>query len=92
MRAFANDLAPHNIRVNTVNPTGVNTPMIFNPVIADWYDEHPTIRDEARENLLAVNVVEPSDVSEAVLWLASDASRYVTGETLLVDAGLNVRL
>jgi SDR family mycofactocin-dependent oxidoreductase len=92
MRAFANDLAQYGIRVNTVNPTGVQTAMIANPAIDAWYDAHPDTRDSAASNLLPVAAIEPRDVSEAVLWLASDASRYVTGQTLLVDAGLNVKL
>jgi SDR family mycofactocin-dependent oxidoreductase len=92
MRAFANDLAPHGIRVNTINPTGVRTTMISNPAIDQWYDEHPETRDSAASNLLPVAAIEASDVSEAVLWLASDASRYVTGQTLMIDAGLDVKL
>jgi SDR family mycofactocin-dependent oxidoreductase len=67
MRALANELAPHRIRVNTVHPTGVATPM------------------------MPVTAIEPEDVSNAVLWLASDEARYVTGATIPVDAGALVR-
>lgn len=98
MKALAVELAPHGIRVNTVHPTTVATPMIqndptyrlFRPDLAD-----PT-QDDAIEAFAAVNLipvpwVEPRDISNAVLWLASDQSRYVTGHTLPVDAGFMVK-
>jgi SDR family mycofactocin-dependent oxidoreductase len=91
MRSLANELAQHHIRVNTVNPTGVNTTMIVNPSIEKWYADNPSILEEVGANLLPVNMVEPIDVSEAVVWLASDATRYVTGAVIPVDAGLTAR-
>jgi SDR family mycofactocin-dependent oxidoreductase len=90
MRSAANWLAPHNIRVNTVHPTGVNTPMIMNPAVADYVETHPAIVP-ATANALPVDVVEPADVSNAIVYLASEEARYVTGVTLPVDAGLTVR-
>jgi SDR family mycofactocin-dependent oxidoreductase len=86
MRTLANELAPHFIRVNTVHPTGVNTPMIMNDYMADALagaDGPINLR-----NALPVEVIEPVDVSNAVVWLASEEARYVTGVTLPVDAGL----
>jgi len=94
MRTLAQELAPHMIRVNTVNPTSVNTPMLHQ---ADFYRiirpdlENPTgddLGDAFRGlNCLPIPWVEPIDISNAVLWLASDEARYVTGVALPVDAG-----
>jgi (+)-trans-carveol dehydrogenase len=94
MRSLALELAPNRIRVNTVHPTSVRTPMIINdvfPRLVRMDLEHPTV-DDAGEFLLpqqAIEVpwVEPGDISDAVLWLSSDEARYVTGVTLPVDAG-----
>ncbi|TCK22030.1 mycofactocin-coupled SDR family oxidoreductase [Pseudonocardia endophytica] len=86
MRCTAADLAPHGIRVNSVHPTGVNTPMVANQVMGDYGVKHPRLGD-LMGNLLPVPVVEPEDVSEAVLYLVSDSGRHVTGVTMPVDAG-----
>lgn len=86
MRCTAADLAPHGIRVNSVHPTGVNTPMVANQVIGDYGAKHPRL-GELMGNLLPVPMVEPDDVSEAVLYLVSDSGRFVTGVTMPVDAG-----
>ena len=82
------------IRVNTVNPTSVNTPMIMNDMTRRAFRpdlENPTMEDMVElmkgMNTLPVAVVEPVDVSNAVLWLASDEARYITGVALPVDAG-----
>jgi SDR family mycofactocin-dependent oxidoreductase len=90
MRTYANTLAPHRIRVNTVHPTGVNTPMVVNEFMQRWLAEDPSIAG-AMANLLPVEMVEPVDISNAILWLVSDDARYVTGVTLPVDAGFTVR-
>ncbi|KPM54360.1 3-ketoacyl-ACP reductase [Frankia sp. CcI49] len=89
MRSYANALAPHSIRVNTVHPTGVNTPMIINPVMEKWITTVGS--SQAMSNALPVPYVEASDVTNAILWLVSDAARYVTGVTLPVDAGILVK-
>jgi SDR family mycofactocin-dependent oxidoreductase len=86
MRSTAADLAPHGIRVNSVHPTGVNTPMVTNQVMTDYGAKHPRL-GELMGNLLPVGVVEPEDVSEAVLYLVSESGRYITGTTMPVDAG-----
>jgi (+)-trans-carveol dehydrogenase len=95
MRALANELAPYRIRVNAVCPTNVNTPMIQNP--ANYRTFRPDLEDPRSEDivdvaramhLLDVPWVEPEDVTAAVVWLASDAARYLTGVALPVDAGL----
>lgn len=90
MRAYANYLAPHWIRVNTVHPTGVNTPMVVNDAIQEYLEADPSM-GQAMSNALPVSVIEPEDVSNAIVWLVSDAGRYVTGVTLPVDAGFVVK-
>lgn len=94
MRTMAVELAPENIRVNTVNPTMVNTDMVHNEFTYKLFRpdrENPTVEEFAEAgatiNLLPIPWVEPIDVSNAVLWLASDEARYVTGITLPVDGG-----
>jgi len=69
-----------------VHPTGVDTPMVMNPVMQAFFrSEHG--QSNVTSNAMPVGLISPRDVSEAVLWLASDASRYVTGVALPVDAG-----
>jgi SDR family mycofactocin-dependent oxidoreductase len=85
MRTLAIELAQHSIRVNTVHPTGVNTPMVVNDYMAQFLAEDTGGVNIM--NLLPVELVEPVDISNAVLWLASDEARYVTGVCLPVDAG-----
>jgi len=95
-RTFANWLAPHGIRVNCVNPSGVATRMVLNPAVEALFgggsdpnpDPKPT---EDVTNLLDVVLVEPEDVTMAVAFLASDEARYITGVALPVDAGMLVR-
>jgi (+)-trans-carveol dehydrogenase len=93
MRVLAVELAPHMIRVNSVHPTTVDTPMIDNPAIRELFTGQGDIaRAEAEEafkplNALPVPWVEAVDISNAVLYLASEESRYVTGTTMVVDAG-----
>lgn len=94
MRALSVELAPHNIRVNSVHPTTVNTPMLNNKAIYNLFFPHletPTQEDaEAgfiHMNGLKVPWVEPVDVSNVVLHLASDEARFVTGTTQVIDAG-----
>lgn len=90
MRSCANWLAPHRIRVNSVHPTGVNTPMIMNDVIGQYVADNEAIASMLT-NALPVDVIEPVDVSNAILYLVSDDARYVTGVTLPVDAGFLVK-
>src|ERR1700733_3583481 len=86
MRAYANNLAPHSIRVNSVHPTGVRTPMVINDAMAAFLAQDPSLSN-AVANALPVDMVEPVDISNAIVWLVSDDARYVTGVTLPVDAG-----
>ncbi|HEV7656074.1 MAG TPA: mycofactocin-coupled SDR family oxidoreductase [Mycobacteriales bacterium] len=89
MRGFAMNLAKHSIRVNTVHPTGVNTPMIVNEVMERFLAQSDMA--DALTNLLPVAIVEPVDISNAILFLVSDEARYVTGVTFPVDAGFMVK-
>jgi SDR family mycofactocin-dependent oxidoreductase len=90
MRLYANLLAPHRIRVNSLHPTGVNTPMIVNESFARFVEEFPDAAT-AMQNALPVELVEPEDIANAAAWLCSDEARYITGVTLPVDAGFTVR-
>jgi SDR family mycofactocin-dependent oxidoreductase len=89
MRTYANTLAKHSIRVNTVHPTGVHTPMVQNEPMDALFSQDPVFAENpaATANALPVDGVEPVDISNAILFLVSDDGRYVTGVTLLVDAG-----
>ncbi|MED5813632.1 mycofactocin-coupled SDR family oxidoreductase [Mycolicibacterium sp. 050232] len=90
MRSAAYAYAPHQIRVNSIHPTGVATPMIFNEHMASVFEANPE-SSAMSGNLLPVPFVEPIDVTNAVLFLISDTARYITGMTLPVDAGFAVK-
>jgi SDR family mycofactocin-dependent oxidoreductase len=90
-RTMANELAVHNIRVNTVHPNGVDTPMLsglggLDPLIGRDPNLGPIFM-----NTLPVQMVDARDISNAVLFLASDEARYVTGLEFTVDAGNTTR-
>jgi NAD(P)-dependent dehydrogenase (short-subunit alcohol dehydrogenase family) len=94
MRAFAVELGRHTIRVNSVMPMQVNTPMVMNDQTFRLFRpdlDNPGADDFApisqMMHTLPVPWVEPTDISNAVLFFASDESRYVTGVALPVDAG-----
>jgi SDR family mycofactocin-dependent oxidoreductase len=94
-RTLANELGPRAIRVNTVHPGPVATPMVLNDQTFRRLRpdlDNPTAADAAEvlmaRNLLPVPWVEPVDVANAVVFLASDHARYITGTQLVVDAGL----
>ena len=91
MKSLANELGKHSIRVNTVHPTGVDTPMGaglggMQPLL----DRDPLL-GPIFMNTLPVEMVDPRDISNAVLFLASDEARYVTGLEFAVDAGNTTR-
>ncbi|WP_395103933.1 mycofactocin-coupled SDR family oxidoreductase [Actinomadura sp. SCN-SB] len=98
MRTLANELGPYSIRVNTVHPTNVDTIMIQNPGTYAMFspgDPEPS-QEKAMPGFLSLNTlpvpwVECADISNAVLFLASDEGRYITGVTLPVDAGAYVK-
>ena len=95
MRTFAVELGQHNIRVNSVHPTNVNTPLFMNEGTMRLFRpdlENPNAGDmkvvAQLMHVLPVGWVEPIDISNAVLFLASDESRYITGEAIRVDGGM----
>jgi SDR family mycofactocin-dependent oxidoreductase len=87
MRGYAKLLGPHSIRVNTVHPTAVSTPMIVNEAFGAFVGGSKSM-SELTTRVLPVNMIDAGDVTDAVLWLVSDAAKYVTGVTLPVDAGV----
>jgi len=89
-KSWAIELAQYNIRVVSIHPTGVNTPM--NDGLASLEGLTPKeIGEKSAGNLLPVPWVEPEDVAEMVVFLASDRSRFVTGSQFVLDAGLLTR-
>jgi len=91
-KTMANELAHHTIRVNTVHPTGVDTPMAHALVgpLNVLLEANPNL-GPLYMNTLPVETVDARDISNAVLFLASDESRYVTGLEFTVDAGNTLR-
>jgi SDR family mycofactocin-dependent oxidoreductase len=87
MRGYAKLLGRHNIRVNTVHPMGVATPMIVNEEFQKYHADHTDVM-ELSPRLLPITLLEPQDVSNAILWLVSDEARAVTGIALPVDCGV----
>lgn len=94
MKAIALELAPYNIRCNAICPGAINTIMIHDPSSyaritgnpdAKWEEVAPLLRQFNHK--LPIDQLEPEDISQAVLYLASDMGRYVTGVALPVDAG-----
>ena len=99
MKVLAQELGQHRIRVNAICPTTVNTPLVINEATFELFApgvEHPG-PDDVRGAFSGLNIlpdvpwIEPSDVSEAVAWLCSDAARYITGIALPIDAGNTVK-
>jgi SDR family mycofactocin-dependent oxidoreductase len=87
MRALARELAPHNIRVNTVHPSAVDTPMARDEVFGAWAAENVETATTMYANLMPVEAMEGSDISDAVAFLVSEQAKWITGATLNVDAG-----
>jgi SDR family mycofactocin-dependent oxidoreductase len=87
MKLYANALGPENIRVNCVHPMVVDTPMVTNPEFEAFIASSPAHVAGMSPRALPVPIVQPEDISNAILWLVSDDARYVTGVQLPVDAG-----
>jgi (+)-trans-carveol dehydrogenase len=94
MRTFAVELGAQNIRVNSVHPTNVNTPLFMNDGTMKLF--RPDLENPGPEDMkvvgqlmhtLPIGWVEPEDIANAVLFLASDEARFITGVTLPVDGG-----
>ena len=86
-RALAIEYGDQNIRVNSIHPCGVNTPMGDAPGLVDLINERAETVGPVFMNTLPVEFVEPEDISASVAFLASDDAKYVTGLQLKVDAG-----
>ena len=98
MRTLALELAPDMIRVNSLHPTQVDTPMIMNDATRRLFvpaSENPTDAEFAevseQMNALPIPWVEAVDISNALLFLASDEGRYITGVALPIDAGAVIK-
>ena len=90
-KTMANELGAHKIRVNTVHPTGVDTPMGTGLGGLEALLSRDPSLGPIYMNTLPVEIVDPRDISNAVLFLASDEARYVTGLEFTVDAGNTIR-
>ncbi|WP_328810485.1 mycofactocin-coupled SDR family oxidoreductase [Rhodococcus sp. NBC_00294] len=91
MENYASVLAPHYVRVNSVHPSGVRTPMITNDMVRARFDEANPEDLKALVNAIPVDLLEVDDVSNAVQWLCSDKSRFYTGSQMRIDAGAALR-
>lgn len=98
-KALALTMAPHSIRVNAVHPTNVNTDMLHN--LPMYRTFRPDLSDPSREDAevvfpvlqaMPIPYIEPEDVSHAVVFLASDESRYITGQQLFIDGGAALKM
>jgi SDR family mycofactocin-dependent oxidoreductase len=89
-KSWAIELAPHNIRVVAIHPTGVNTPMNDGLAAMEGATPHE-IAERSAGNLLPVPWIEADDVAGSVVFLVSDAARYITGSSFVLDAGLLAR-
>lgn len=98
-KALALTMAPHNIRINAVHPTSVNTDMLHNLPMYRVF--RPDLPEPSREDAevvfpilqaMPIPYIEPEDVSHAVVYLASDESRYLTGQQLFIDGGAGLKM
>jgi SDR family mycofactocin-dependent oxidoreductase len=98
VKSLANELGPRNVRVNSIHPTAVDTDMIHNDFTYRLF--RPDLASPTRHDVvelfesfhsLPIAWIDAVDVSEAVAFLASDATRYITGIALPIDAGLSAR-
>jgi SDR family mycofactocin-dependent oxidoreductase len=91
MRTLARELAPEMIRVNTLHPTGVDSPMSNNDFFPKWLDEHEELGNAMRFNLMPVDAMPMADVSAVVAFLCSNEAKWITGTTVQVDAGFMLK-
>ncbi|MDV7999929.1 mycofactocin-coupled SDR family oxidoreductase [Rhodococcus sp. IEGM 1408] len=89
MRSLMGWLAPHSIRINTIHPAGVPTAMVAHEEMMNWFANNPEGGNMG--NALPVPMLDPIDISRAVLYLVEDSGRHVTGVTLPVDAGFTAK-
>jgi SDR family mycofactocin-dependent oxidoreductase len=90
MQTWANNLAQHSIRVNTIHPTGVATGMVMNETMAAMFESNdPSLA--AMQNALPIQILMPEDIANAVAFLVSEEAKFITGITWPLDAGFAVR-
>jgi SDR family mycofactocin-dependent oxidoreductase len=90
MQVWANLLAPHSIRVNTIHPTGVATGMVMNDAMAALFAANdPGLA--TMQNALPIPILQPEDIANAVAFLVSDQAHFITGTAWPLDAGFTVR-
>ncbi len=87
MRSYANFLSPHGIRVNSIHPAGVRTPMIDNEFTRKWLDEMGADGDLDVAGAADMETVEPEVIADTVAWLVSETGRHINGVALPVDDG-----
>jgi SDR family mycofactocin-dependent oxidoreductase len=90
MQSWANNLAEHSIRVNTIHPTGVATGMVMNETMGRLIEANDTAVS-AMQNALPIQILMPEDIAGAVAWLVSDEAKFITGIAWPLDAGFAVR-
>lgn len=90
MKTLAIELAPHGIRANLVSPTATRTTMSTNPAMAECV-RFQEANGSDMSNLLPIDMLEPQEVTEAVVWVASERARHMTGSELRLDAGFTIR-
>ncbi len=86
-KSAAIELGPYGIRVNSLHPWGVATPMAEDPDVGRILEAHPAYLGSFGSIMPELGMAQPADISEAVLFLASDSSRFITGAQLPVDMG-----
>jgi SDR family mycofactocin-dependent oxidoreductase len=86
---YANLLGSLDIRVNSIHPAGVRTPMIENEFTRKWLED--MANNEGGNSSIQMDTIEPEDIANTVAWLVSDAGRHITGVTLPVDGGYTNR-
>jgi SDR family mycofactocin-dependent oxidoreductase len=89
MRLTARQLGKYSIRCNTVHPTGVRTPMVENAAFELYVATHHESFGQIKR-ALPISALDPVDISNMMVYLCSDEARYVTGDTILLDAGTSV--
>ncbi len=86
-RCLANELSEHNIRVNTIHPTGVRTDMYEEPELFPLVQTRADTLGPVFMNALPTEVMEPEDVAAVVAFLASDDAKHITGDQVRIDCG-----
>jgi SDR family mycofactocin-dependent oxidoreductase len=86
MRMLAHELAPESIRVNTIHPGGVDSPMVASDALVTWINDHKDLYG-GLSNPMPIELIPMADVADVAAFLCSDASKWITGTTLPIDAG-----